>query len=266
VLVLVVVLVLGSRARRSALVLSALGRVGAGARGLDACAATRPGVTDGEERRNEDEWDSNRSAASCYRSRVRPPAHEYEIGDRHESVRIELDRSMKLVVISDTHSRPHPDAERWVAREEPARILHGGDVGARSVLARFEPIAPVLAVRGNIDPHELPDSIDVAFVKGESVVFRLLLVHIAVSGVKIRADAAELARRHDASLVVCGHSHVPLSARDKGLTVFNPGSIGPRRFALPIVFGVIEISLERGVSMRHVDCETGESWTPRGPR
>ena len=94
------------------------------------------------------------------------------------------------------------------------------------------------------------------------VVFRLLLTHIAVYGAKIRADAAALARAHDASLIVCGHSHVPLTARDKGLTVFNPGSIGPKRFALPITFGTIELSSENGVLLRHFDCETGEPWMP----
>jgi predicted phosphodiesterase len=58
--------------------------------------------------------------------------------------------------------------------------------------------------------------------------------------------------------VVCGHSHAPLIARDGRFAVFNPGSIGPRRFMLPISFGVIEVRAT-GVSMRHIDCET------RGP-
>jgi uncharacterized protein len=43
------------------------------------------------------------------------------------------------------------------------------------------------------------------------------------------------------SLVLCGHSHVPFAGQEKGLTVFNPGSIGPRRFTLPILFGVLEV-------------------------
>ncbi len=48
---------------------------------------------------------------------------------------------------------------------------------------------------------------------------------------------------------------------DRGLTVFNPGSIGPRRFRLPILFGVLEIAAGK-LSMRHVDCETGGDGTP----
>jgi predicted phosphodiesterase len=90
---------------------------------------------------------------------------------------------------------------------------------------------------------------------------KLLLMHIVVNGPKIRADAARRAVRMGARLIVCGHSHVPFIGRDRGITVFNPGSIGPRRFQLPIVFGVIEIAGGK-LSMRHVDCETGKTWLP----
>ena len=65
----------------------------------------------------------------------------------------------------------------------------------------------------------------------------------------------------DAGLVICGHSHVPFVGRDRDLTVFNPGSIGPRRFHLPIVFGVLELAAGR-ITLKHVDCETGEQWLP----
>jgi len=61
--------------------------------------------------------------------------------------------------------------------------------------------------------------------------------------------------------VVCGHSHVPFLGRDRGLTIFNPGSIGPRRFHLPIVFGTIDVT-PAGLRFAHVDCETGAPWTP----
>jgi hypothetical protein len=54
---------------------------------------------------------------------------------------------------------------------------------------------------------------------------------------------------------------VPFVGRDHGLVVFNPGSIGPRRFHLPIVLGVVDVT-EQGVSFGHVDCETGAPWSP----
>jgi hypothetical protein len=54
---------------------------------------------------------------------------------------------------------------------------------------------------------------------------------------------------------------VPFIGRDRGLSVFNPGSIGPRRFQLPIVLGAIDIT-DTSASLRHIDCETGKPWTP----
>jgi predicted phosphodiesterase len=91
----------------------------------------------------------------------------------------------------------------------------------------------------------------------------VLLVHIGVAGPRLRADAAKLARAARATLVVCGHSHVPFVGIDRELTVFNPGSVGPRRFALPIVFGTIEL-VDGRVKLAHVDCETGQRWEPPG--
>ena len=90
---------------------------------------------------------------------------------------------------------------------------------------------------------------------------RLLLVHIGVYGPKLRAEVVAMAHAHKAHVVVCGHSHVPFLGRDRGLTVFNPGSIGPRRFQLPIVFGTIDVT-PAGLRLAHVDCETGAPWTP----
>jgi hypothetical protein len=163
-----------------------------------------------------------------------------------------------VVVVADTHSNPHPRARELIAAEDPDAILHAGDIGALSVLADLEELAPLYAVRGNIDGRgELPDS--VAIEIGD--LCTVLLTHIAVAGPKLRADAARLAQRHGASIVICGHSHVPFIGQDRGLVVFNPGSIGPRRFSLPIVFGVMSIG--PGVfELEHVSCETGERWAP----
>jgi predicted phosphodiesterase len=118
-------------------------------------------------------------------------------------------------------------------------------------------------VRGNIDEHApaLPDSMKIDFVSDERRMLTVLLTHIAVYGPKLHANVARQARDSAADLVICGHSHVPFIGRDKGLVVFNPGSIGPRRFQLPIVFGVLRLG-PSGTSMRHVSCETGETWLP----
>jgi putative phosphoesterase len=171
--------------------------------------------------------------------------------------------TLRIVAVADTHSRPHPESTRHIAAQKPDRILHAGDIGDLRVLDELEKIAPVFAVRGNIDTPvaSIPETLTVDIVERDRSLFKLLLTHIAVYGPKLRREVAELAHSEKAALVVCGHSHVPFIGKDKGVGVFNPGSIGPRRFQLPIVFGVIEIA-KKGVSLRHVDCETGATWQP----
>src|SRR6266542_3171669 len=155
--------------------------------------------------------------------------------------------ALRIVVVADTHSRPHPKSMEVIAAEQPDRILHAGDIGELTVLDGLAKIAPTSAVRGNIDArdNEVPDILTIDVCDGEESLFKILLLHIGVNGPRLRADVVRLAKAEGAGIVVCGHSHVPFMGRDRDLTVFNPGSIGPRRFGLPIVFGVIDISRER---------------------
>jgi putative phosphoesterase len=173
---------------------------------------------------------------------------------------------LHLVLVADTHGHPHPASHALIAAQKPDRILHAGDVGDLAVLEQLGTIAPVTAIRGNIDAHAvgartLPDAITIDVRDETESLVTLLLIHIALYGPLLRADAARRARAEGASIVVCGHSHVPFVGRDKGLVVMNPGSIGPRRFQLPIVFGVMDVRRE-GISMHHVSCETGARWEP----
>jgi putative phosphoesterase len=177
---------------------------------------------------------------------------------------IELrDGRLRLVVVADTHGRPHPESNALIAALSPHGIVHAGDIGDAGVLTALERIAPLFAVRGNIDAHALqvPDTMTLDVTAAGRAVLRLLVVHIGVVGPKLRAEVARLARREEARLVLCGHSHVPFIGNDRGIAVFNPGSVGPRRFQLPIVFGVMEVE-PTGIRMRHVDCETGQDWQP----
>ncbi|HET6337758.1 MAG TPA: metallophosphoesterase family protein [Polyangiales bacterium] len=170
---------------------------------------------------------------------------------------------LRLAIVADTHSNPHPDAAEQIAALEPDAILHAGDIGDLRVLEDLGQIAPVIAVRGNIDERDsaVPDLVTIDVRSGDDSALKLLLMHIAVQGPRIRTDAAKRASSEGARLIICGHSHVPFAGRDKGLTVFNPGSIGPRRMSLPIVFGVLEIAAAK-LSLRHIDCETGKEWQP----
>ncbi len=184
--------------------------------------------------------------------------------EKHDRLAVRDDGSLRLGVVADSHSLLHPKTAAHLAAQAPDAILHAGDIGALSVLDDLARISPVLAVRGNIDVHapDLPDVLTLDLAAGGATVLRILLLHIAVNGPKLRADAARLARKHEASLVVCGHSHVPLVARDGDIAIFNPGSAGPRRFTLPIVFGVIDVTKD-AVHLTHFDCATGAPWRPR---
>lgn len=181
--------------------------------------------------------------------------------ERSATLALPGDRDTRIVAIADTHSRPHPAIMDHLSALRPDAILHAGDIGDLSLLERFAEVAPLYAVRGNIDTRadDVPDvlTLDLQGERG----LRLLLIHIAVYGPRLRADVAKRARARGASLVVCGHSHVPFMGQQDGITVFNPGSIGPRRFHLPIVFGTIDVA-PGGVRLAHIDCETGQPWSP----
>ncbi|SRR6266511_509011 len=186
---------------------------------------------------------------------------------RRESIAVRSDGALRLAVVADTHSRPHAAAAKLIDALAPDAILHAGDIGDLAVLDELAAIAPLYAIRGNIDTRAraLPDVLTLDVVEADRLRLRIVIIHIAVVGPKIRADAARLARAERASLVVCGHSHVPFIGEDRGLAVFNPGSIGPRRFHLPIVFGTIEVT-PSDVRLAHVDCETGTTWSPKARR
>ena len=182
---------------------------------------------------------------------------------------------LRIACVADTHGKPHPDLARWIDELAPHRILHAGDIGNEAVLRDLEKHAPVTAVRGNIDELGEPDIVTVTV----DALLKIVLTHIAVNGPRLRADVRELAKKEDASLVVCGHSHVPFAnhfgsssrrpgfagSGDRGVTVFNPGSAGPRRFHLPILFGVVRVRRD-GVTLEHIDCETGKKWKPTSAR
>jgi putative phosphoesterase len=114
--------------------------------------------------------------------------------------------------------------------------LHLGDVGKISILRELEKIAPVTAIRGNVD-HEGPCS---ELPETEVVLFegRYLYMLHDVSALHLDPVAAKFAA------VLYGHSHVPKFHRKKGILYFNPGSCGPRRFDLPVTIGLLRIEAD----------------------
>jgi hypothetical protein len=144
---------------------------------------------------------------------------------------------VKLGVISDTHRLMRPEALR--ALEGSELIVHAGDVGAPEILAALERIAPVHAIRGNIDTaawaQTLPEQREVQVENA-----RIWMLH----------DANELALDpavEGYQAVISGHSHRPKIDERGGVLFLNPGSAGPRRFRLPVTVARCEV---RGKSIR----------------
>jgi putative phosphoesterase len=139
---------------------------------------------------------------------------------------------MKIGVVSDTHGLLRPEVVPALAGVE--QILHLGDVGDPSILKALGKIAPVHAVRGNIDRdgpcNRLPET-DVLLFEGHY----LYLLH-DIGTLHLDPVAAKF------SAVLYGHSHRPTMDHKKGVLYFNPGSCGPRRFELPITIGMLQLN------------------------
>ncbi len=138
---------------------------------------------------------------------------------------------MRIGVISDTHGLLRPEVATALAGVD--RILHLGDVGKISILRELEMIAPVTAIRGNIDREgpcgELPET-EVLLLEGRYI----YLLH-DLSTLHLDPAAARFAA------VLYGHTHVPNFHKKKRVLYFNPGSCGPRRFNLPVTVGLLTI-------------------------
>ena len=139
---------------------------------------------------------------------------------------------MLIGVISDTHGLLRPEAV--AALRGVNHILHAGDVGDATILNELRALAPVTAIRGNIDRSglcaKLP-AIEIVELAGQS----LYMLH-DLSSLDLDPVAAGI------SAVVSGHSHQPKVEWRKSVLYFNPGSAGPRRFSLPISLGFLEIT------------------------
>ena len=138
---------------------------------------------------------------------------------------------MKVGVVSDTHGLLRPEVIPALAGVE--RILHLGDVGDPAILKSLEKLAPVTAIRGNVDRSgpcsRLPET-DVLLLEGHYI-YMLHDVHTL--------DLDPAAGKFGA--VLYGHSHQPGIRWHKGVLYFNPGSCGPRRFDYPVTIGVLKL-------------------------
>jgi uncharacterized protein len=137
-----------------------------------------------------------------------------------------------LGVISDTHGLLRPEAIEALRGSD--RILHAGDVGAPEILEALAQIAPVTAIRGNVDTDVWARALPKTEVVEAGGVSIYMLHDLGRLDLKLGAAGFHV--------VVYGHSHQPKIEEKNGVLYFNPGSAGPRRFHLPVSVGRLMIA------------------------
>lgn len=143
---------------------------------------------------------------------------------------------MLLGILSDTHGLLRPEV--LAALEGVEHILHAGDVGELDILTELETIAPVTAVWGNTDDWEVRGKVrEVAEVEVGGV--KVGVMHGHQLGSPHPSSVA--ARFPEAGLVVFGHTHVPVVEQVGSVLAINPGSVGPRRFRLPVSLAIASV-------------------------
>ncbi len=134
-------------------------------------------------------------------------------------------------VISDTHGLLREEALAALAGSD--LIIHAGDVGKREILERLRALAPVVAVRGNIDREAWANALPETAV-AEAGRARIYVLH-DIHELDLDPVAAGF------SIVISGHSHKPSSSERGGVLYLNPGAAGPRRFRLPVTVARIDL-------------------------
>jgi uncharacterized protein len=141
--------------------------------------------------------------------------------------------TFRIGIISDTHGLLRPEAERRLAGVD--HIVHGGDIGGPDIIAALRRIAPVTAIRGNVDTGDWARE----YADTELVRFSDRSVFVLHDLKTLRIDPVALG----IDVVVSGHSHVPKIDTIGGVLYVNPGSAGRRRFRLPTTLVTLDVTL-----------------------
>ena len=147
-------------------------------------------------------------------------------------VEVRVAAEMRVGVIADTHGLLRTEAEQALRGVD--LIVHAGDVGNPEILLRLKTIAPLFAVRGNVDTEkwarEIPET---SVVEADGAC--LYLIH-NLRNLDVSPKAAGI------DIVISGHTHQAERWERDGVLYLNPGSAGPRRFRLPVTMAVIDLS------------------------
>lgn len=145
-------------------------------------------------------------------------------------------------LISDTHGLLRDEAVQALRGSD--LILHAGDVGAPEILTKLREVAPILAVRGNVDEGSWAEPLPMTQVV-EAGGVTIYMLHI-LEQLDLDPRAAGFA------MVVSGHSHQPGQSEKNGVWYVNPGSAGPRRFRLPVTVARLDVE-EKPWKVRFLD-------------
>jgi len=151
-----------------------------------------------------------------------------------------------LGLISDTHGLLREEAVSALRGSD--LILHAGDVGAPEILETLRNLAPVVAVRGNVDTGEWAQALPLkeAISAGPAMIY---MIHI-LNDLDMNPAAGGF------QIVVSGHSHKPGQSEKDGVIYINPGSAGPRRFYLPVTVARLDLG-RRPWKVEFIELEGG---------
>jgi uncharacterized protein len=139
--------------------------------------------------------------------------------------------TFRIGIISDTHGLLRPEAERRLAGVD--HIIHGGDIGRPEIIDALRRIAPVTAIRGNMDIDDwaaaYPET-EVVRLAGKTIYVLHDLKTLQIDPIACGID-----------VVVSGHSHAPKIDTADGVLYLNPGSAGRRRFRLPVTLATLDV-------------------------
>lgn len=142
---------------------------------------------------------------------------------------------MIIGLISDTHGLLRKEVIEKLRGCD--LIIHAGDIGEFEVVEKLKSIAQTELIRGNCDKN-----IDTNIIPEEKIIEvsgkRIYLIHDIG---KLKADL----KKENIDIVVYGHSHKENIYTENGIIYINPGSVGPKRFKLPITMVKLYINEEK---------------------
>lgn len=139
---------------------------------------------------------------------------------------------MRIGIISDTHGLLRPEAQRALLGVQ--LIIHAGDVGAPEILTQLKSIAPVFAVRGNVDTQPWAQELPLTAVV-QTAGFHFYVLH-NLQDLDLKPQSAGF------DAIISGHTHQAAQSQEAGVLYLNPGSAGPRRFQLPVTLALLELA------------------------